>query len=91
MDRSVKQKATQQKGSQSGQMATGAILRRRTKMKVKEISVEIKRSYAYQTICVGKTITIEEGDNATEATKAALNECTAHCLSEIAKIKGEKK
>jgi len=59
-------------------------------MKVKEISVEIKRSYAYQTFSVGRVVILEEGDCPTEATQMAMNECNAHCLKEIAKIKGAK-
>lgn len=60
-------------------------------MKVKTISVEVKRSFSYQTFSVGRVVEVEQGEDASEVTKTALNECAAHCLKEIAKLKGGEK
>ena len=38
-------------------------------MKVKEISVKIGRSFAYQTVSVGQVVEVGEGEDVSEATK----------------------
>jgi hypothetical protein len=58
------------------------------KMKVKEINVKVKRTHAYQSFEVGMVCNLEYGECEVEAIESAKNQCNAHCLKEIAKLKG---
>ena len=55
------------------------------KMKIKEISVEVKKSKNFQTFSCSEVVTLEEGDNAMLVKKQSFERCNIECMEQIAK------
>tara|TARA_Y100000310_G_scaffold341019_1_gene438810 strand:+ start:11325 stop:11507 length:183 start_codon:yes stop_codon:yes gene_type:complete len=60
-------------------------------MRIKEISVEVKKSHNYQTYSCGELIELEEGDSPTLVRKEAMARCREIVLEQIEVEKNENK
>lgn len=59
-------------------------------MKIKEISVEVKKSHNYQTFTAGELIEMEEGDDAEAVRNEAMCRCRKQVMDQIAlEVKAE--